>query len=179
MRFPSLAPTPIRLPLACDPLMVASNQPDALYRYIETGDPSGLTVPEGTTHIVVRPLTPLRRADVERAAGSGSALGAALASMLLDADPDTRSKASAEAEKPGGAEALATHRAWLRRLTLAGVDACVTVEGAPAGMTATDALGAIQADTDVEAWRLRREAVEEAALRVWSASLLGALPKVP
>lgn len=177
MRFPALAPTPIRLPLACDPLMVSANSPDALYRYIETGDPTGLTVPEGATHIVVRPLTPLRRTDVERAAGAGSALGAALASMLLDSDPDTRAKAAAEAEKAAGAEALAAHRAWLRRLTLAGVDACVTVEGAPPEMSATEALGAIQADTDVEAWRLRREAVEEAASRVWSASLLGAVPK--
>lgn len=57
---------PIPLPLACDPDVQAANSPEALQRYLETGDPSGLTIPDGATMISVRALGKGEGVDIAR-----------------------------------------------------------------------------------------------------------------
>lgn len=165
MRFPSLAPKPQRFPLLCDPAIKARNTREALAHAQESGDYTGLDVPADATHVVVTPMTPMVRAELDAAAGPRDPLGWAL---------QVARRAPATPEETAAAHRLAGRD---ERLMLLGIDRCCTVEGAPEGMSATEALGAILGETPEETAALRLAARLEVASLVWVTGAFGHDPK--
>ncbi len=71
----ALPSSPIRVPLACDSLIQDANSAKSIRHYLETGDASGLIIPDGAAHASILPLTPARRERASAEAGPMSKLG--------------------------------------------------------------------------------------------------------
>lgn len=111
IRFYPDASKPVTLPLACDPSMREANSDDALSAYLESSDPSSLTVPPDTTQVVLRPLTHAELAEVRRNAGPAPMFGIRIQSRLDEAEDSSSVSLTAEEQ-----QALIEYQAWAYRL---------------------------------------------------------------
>ncbi len=74
-KFCPSALTEVPVALTCDPAMEEANSREALDRYLETGDPSELTIPRDVSCAVIRPLGPDDQNDARDEAGTRPYLG--------------------------------------------------------------------------------------------------------
>lgn len=156
---------PIRIPLAADPRLAGANSVEAVRAYLESGDPSELTVPDGVLHITIRPPTPYDRADAEARAGVAPVAGLA-ASDVPEADQTDEHRA-----------ALSAWGGWWRRVQLGLVDRCIAIDGQPRGMATTTVVECIHHDDPSETHGLRLRVLAELIARVTLTSRLHQLPK--
>lgn len=97
------AETEITVPLVCDPTVQAANppRPDGVsptMRYVVTGDPEGLVVPEGASHATIRALTRDELRQAESAIGRRhSDRGRRVYSRVID-ELDRRARGADTAE---------------------------------------------------------------------------------
>lgn len=112
------AETEITVPLVCDPAVQAANPPRAdgsspTIRYLVTGDPEGLVIPEGASHATIRALTRDELRQTEAAIGRRySDRGRRVYSRVVD-EMDRRARGADTAEVQRRDASVDAVAAWL------------------------------------------------------------------
>ena len=131
---PDAAGPPVRLPLACDPQVQEANDDEALREYLDTGDFSSLVVPDGSSWVEVRPMTPGRSEAARASAGPVPIFGLQVFAEVGDGD-------GYEALDDAERAAYRDYRRWAHRTHLAVIrEAVVRIEGWPTDRSVADVL---------------------------------------